>query len=83
VSSFFTPILLIHKQRHSCLSDNKDKNQMYIEWFEHGLCQWYSLKIYYELTKNMDVLKYYRQRCYIFSRAKDEHNFTKRYYEYM
>jgi hypothetical protein len=83
VSSFFTPILLIHEQLHSCLSQNKDKTQIYVEWFEEGLCQWYSLKIYYELTKNMDVLKCYKQRCYIFSKTKEEHNFTKRYYEYM
>lgn len=83
ISSFFTPILLIHEQLHSCLSQNKDKTQMYIEWFEEGLCQWYSLKIYYELTKNMDVLNCYKQRCYIFSKAKEEHNFTRRYYEYM
>ncbi len=83
VSSFFTPILLIHEQLHSCLSQNKDKKQIYIEWFEEGLCQWYSLKIYYELTKNMDVLDYYKQRSCIFSKTKNEHNFTKRYYEYM
>ncbi|MBT3720265.1 hypothetical protein HN789_04445 [archaeon] len=83
ISSFFSPILLIHEQLHSCLSQNKDKNQMYIEWFEEGLCQWYSLKIYFELTKNKNVLEYYKHRCYIFSKAKDEHNFTKRYYEYM
>lgn len=83
VSSFFTPILMIHEQLHSCLSQNKDKKQIYIEWFEEGLCQWYSLKIYHELTKNMDVLNCYKQRCYIFSKAKEEHNFTRRYYEYM
>jgi hypothetical protein len=83
ISSFFSPILLIHEQIHSCLSQNKKKDQMYIEWFEEGLCQWYSLKIYYDLTKNFDVLKYYRERCYIFSKVKDEHNFTKRYFEYM
>ena len=83
ISSFFTPILLIHEQLHSCLSQNKNKEQMYIEWFEEGLCQWYSLKLYYDLTKNFDVLKYYRQRCYIFNKVKDEHNFTRRYFEYM
>ena len=83
VSSFFTPILLIHEQLHSCLSQNKDKKQIYIEWFEEGLCQWYSLKIYHQLTKNMDVLKYYKQRSCIFSKVKNEHNFTKRYFEYM
>ncbi|MFH2020954.1 MAG: hypothetical protein ABIJ34_06045 [archaeon] len=83
VSSFFTPILMIHEQLHSCLSQNKTKDQMYIEWFEEGLCQWYSLKIYYELTKNFEVLKYYKERSIIFSKTKDEHNFTKRYFEYM
>ena len=83
VSAFFTPILMIHEQLHSCLSQNKDKSQMYIEWFEEGLCQWYSLKIYHNLTKNMDVLNYYKERSYIYSKVKDEHNFTKRYYEYM
>jgi hypothetical protein len=56
---------------------------MYIEWFEEGLCQWYSLKIYYEMTKNLDILRLYQQRAYIYSKIKDEHNFTKRYYEYM
>jgi hypothetical protein len=83
VSSFFTPINLIHEQLHSCLSQNKSKEQMYIEWFEEGLCQWYSLKIYYQLTKNLDIVKLYRERSYLYSKVKDEHNFTKRYYEYM
>ncbi|MEK6916552.1 MAG: hypothetical protein AABW92_02310 [Nanoarchaeota archaeon] len=83
VSSFFTPILIIHEQLHSCLSQNKNKQQMYIEWFEEGLCQWYSLKIYYELTKNFEVLEYYKKRCYVYSKVKDEHNFTRRYFEYM
>lgn len=83
ISTFFSPILLIHEQLHSCLSQNKNKNQMYIEWFEEGLCQWYSLKIYYDLTKNFDILNYYKERCYIYSKEKDEHNFTRRYFEYM
>lgn len=81
--SSFTPILLIHEQLHSCLSQNKNKEQMYIEWFEEALCQWYSLKIYYDLTKNMHILNAYKERCRIFSEVKDEHNFTKRYFEYM
>jgi hypothetical protein len=83
VSACFSPILMIHEQIHSCLSQNKGKEQMYIEWFEEGLCQWYSLKIYYNLTKNKEMLELYKQRCYIYSKVKDEHNFTKRYYEYM
>jgi len=83
VSSSFSPLLLIHEQLHSCLSQNKSKDQMYIEWFEEGLAQWYSLKIYYDLTKNMDVLKHFKERCYIYSKVKDEHNFTRRYFEYM
>ena len=83
VSSFFTPILMIHEQIHSCLSQNKTKEQMYIEWFEEGLAQWFSLLIYYNITKNMEVIKLYRERSYIFSRVKNEHNFTRRYYEYM
>ena len=83
VSSFFTPILLIHEQIHSCLSQNKGKDQMYIEWFEEGLCQWYSMKIYYDITKNLDVLKLYKERCIIYSKVKDEHNFTRRYLEYL
>jgi hypothetical protein len=83
VSACFTPILMIHEQIHSCLSQNKSKDQIYIEWFEEGLCQWYSLKIYYNLTKNKEMLELYRQRCYIYSKVKDEHNFTKRYFEYM
>jgi hypothetical protein len=81
--SLFTPILMIHEQLHSCLSQNKNKEQMYIEWFEEALCQWYSMKIYYDLTKNMDILRYYKERCVIFHEVKDEHNFTKRYFEYM
>jgi hypothetical protein len=83
VSSFFTPILMIHEQMHSCLSQNKPKEQMYIEWFEEALCQWYSLQIYYNITRNLDVIDLYRQRSYLYSRIKDEHNFTRRYYEYM
>ncbi|MBN1502522.1 hypothetical protein JW930_03190 [Candidatus Woesearchaeota archaeon] len=83
VSSFFTPILLIHEQLHSCLSQNKTKEQTYIEWFEEGLCQWYSVLIYFNLTKNNNVIELYKQRNYIYSRVKPEYNFTKRYYEYM
>ncbi|MBT4351344.1 hypothetical protein HOD20_02330 [archaeon] len=83
VSSFFTPILMIHEQIHSCLSQNKTKDQMYIEWFEEGLAQWFSLLIYYNITKNMEVIKLYKERCYIFSKVKSEHNFTRRYFEYM
>ncbi len=83
ISACFTPIILIHEQIHSCLSQNKNKEQMYIEWFEEGICQWYSMKIYYNLTKNKEMLELYRQRCYIYSKVKDENNFTKRYYEYM
>ncbi|NTV22812.1 MAG: hypothetical protein HGA85_00360, partial [Nanoarchaeota archaeon] len=83
VSSSFTPILLIHEQMHSCLSQNKSKDQMYIEWFEEAICQWFSLRIYYNLTKNMETALAYKERCYIYSKVKDEHNFTRRYYEYM
>lgn len=81
--SAFTPILLIHEQIHSCFSQNKNKDQMYIEWFEEGISLWYSLKIYYNLTKNMGIIDMYRERCNIYSKIKDEHNFTKRYFEYM
>jgi hypothetical protein len=83
VSSLFTPIFLIHEQLHSCLSQNKSKDQIYIEWFEEGFCQWFSIKSYYELTKNIEVIKAFKERSYIYSKVKDEHNFTKRYYEYM
>jgi len=83
VSSFFTPILLIHEQLHSCMSQNKSKEQMYIEWFEEGLCMWYSMLIYHKITKNIDVIKLYRERSYIYSKVKPEFNFSKRYYEYM
>ncbi|MBN2422167.1 hypothetical protein JXB41_02980 [Candidatus Woesearchaeota archaeon] len=83
VSSFFTPVLLIHEQLHSCLSQNKSKDQIYIEWFEEGLCQWYSLLIYYKLTKNKQVIDLYRLRNYIYSKVKPEYNFTRRYFEYM
>lgn len=79
----FTPILLIHEQIHSCLSQNKNKEQMYIEWFEEGIAQWYSIKIFYNLTKNIDLLKAFKERFFIYSKVKDENNLTKRYYEYM
>lgn len=81
--SSFTPILLIHEQIHSCLSQNKSKEQIYIEWFEEGLTQWFSIKIFYNLTKNMDLLKTFKERYFIYSKVKDENNLTKRYYEYM
>lgn len=83
ISSYFTPILLIHEQLHTCLSQNKTREQMYIEWFEEGLCQWYSVKIYSELTKNRDIIELYRERCRTYREVKDEHNFTRRYFEYM
>ncbi|MBD3204417.1 hypothetical protein GF327_09070, partial [Candidatus Woesearchaeota archaeon] len=83
ISSFFTPILLIHEQIHSCLSQNKSKDQIYIEWFEEGLCQWYSMMIYYELTNNKKVIDLYKERNYIYSKTKPEYNFTRRYFEYM
>ncbi|MEM3374151.1 MAG: hypothetical protein QXE31_02925 [Candidatus Woesearchaeota archaeon] len=81
--SSFTPILLIHEQIHTCLSQNKTKDQIYIEWFEEGITQWFSIKIFYNLTKNIDLLNTFKERYFIYSKVKDENNLTKRYYEYM
>ncbi|MFH0876383.1 MAG: hypothetical protein V1859_10680 [archaeon] len=83
VSSLFSPILLIHEQLHSCLSQNKTKDQTYIEWFEEGLCLFFSALIYFNLTKNLEVIKQFRERNYIFSQVKPEYHFSKRYFEYM
>ncbi len=83
ISSFFAPIILIHEQLHSCLSQNKSKDQVYVEWFEEGLCQWYSILIYFRLTNNRMVVDLYKQRNYIYSRTKPEYNITRRYFEYM
>ncbi len=78
-----TAIHLIHEQIHTCFSQNKDKEQIFMEWFEEGLAILYSLKIYYEVTSDMKTLQAYRSRSWIYSRVKPEWDFTKRYFEYM
>jgi len=78
-----TPIHIIHEQIHTCLSQNKDKEQIFIEWFEEGIAILYSLLIYYELTKDLETIRAYQTRSLIFSKVKPEWDFTKRYYEYM
>ncbi|MBU0757327.1 MAG: hypothetical protein KKF44_04625 [Nanoarchaeota archaeon] len=83
ISSFYTPLLLIHEQLHSCLSQNKTKDQIYVEWFEEGIAMWFSILIYYKLTKNKEVIDIYKERNYIYSKVKPEYNFVKRYFEYI
>ncbi len=78
-----TPIHIIHEQIHTCLSQNKDKAQIFVEWFEEGIAILYSLLIYYELTDDIETINAYRTRSYIFSKTKPEWDFTKRYFEYM
>jgi hypothetical protein len=78
-----TPIHMIHEQIHACLSQSKDKDQIFIEWFEEGIAIFYSLLIYYELTKDFGTVAAYKTRSFIFSRVKPEWDFTKRYFEYM
>ena len=78
-----TGIHIIHEEIHTCLSQNKNKDQMFMEWFEEGLAIIYSIIIYYELSKDIDTLNAYRTRSYIFSKVKPEWDYTKRYFEYM
>lgn len=83
VDNVSTAIHIIHEQIHTCLSQNKDKDQTFMEWFEEGICIIYSLMIYYELTNDIETLNAYKTRSFIFSKVKPEWDFTKRYYEYM
>jgi len=78
-----TPIHIIHEQIHTCLSQNKDEKQIFIEWFEEGIAIIFSLLIFYEITEDTETLNAYKTRSFIFSKVKPEWDFTKRYYEYM
>jgi hypothetical protein len=83
VDNVSTAIHIIHEQIHTCLSQNKDKDQTFIEWFEEGIAIIYSMLIYYEITQDIETLNTYKTRSFIFSKVKPEWDFTKRYYEYM
>lgn len=75
-------IHIIHEQIHVCLSQNK-KKQVLIDWFEESVAIFYSILIYYELTKDMETIKAYQMRSYIFSKVKPQWDFSKRYFEYV
>ena len=83
VDNVSTAIHIIHEQIHTCLSQNKDKDQAFMEWFEEGIAIIYSMLIYYEITQDIETLNAYKTRSFIFSKVKPEWDFTKRYYEYM
>lgn len=78
-----TPIHIIHEQIHTCLSQNKTENQTFIEWFEEGIVVFLSLKIYYDITKDISSLKAYRDRSYIYNKAMPQWDYTKQYFEFM
>ncbi len=83
VDNVSTAIHIIHEQIHTCLSQNKDNDQTFMEWFEEGVAIIYSMLIYYEITQDLETLNAYKSRSFIFSKVKPEWDFTKRYYEYM
>ncbi len=83
VDNTSSAINLIHEQIHCCLFQNKGDNKIFIEWFEEGIALFFSLAIYYELTKDIFTLKAYRERCHIFSKQIKGLDFTKRPFEYM
>lgn len=83
LSNITSAIHIIHEQIHTCLSQNKDKEQYFCEWFEEGLAMFLSMKIYYDLTNDLETIKSYRERSFCFNKIKPQWDFAKQYFEYM